>query len=329
MEVHREPVNQRIERTCRPFQGNPPVDLHFAFVPIGHAGCQRIGIQGPCRQLRPPAMSDHSQMLETRWTTKIAFLFPDKVFRYRHGKDLNDRFGRSQTGIPASGRGAGFSLSRLCFEGPREELKIDGKILNPQYSPSVWPRTRSWRLAVCARISRGHSLGEYSALVAAGAISLEEAVVWSSKGVSTCRRPFLWVWCNGRHPWTGGIWIEAVCQEAAGARVSPANFNSAHSKVVIAGHPRRSERAMTLARGTEAPNALIPLPVSAPFHCALMCRRQERLRADLDRLDYSSLALWPDQQRTWTPDWLRKRKRSVTACCVRFRLRCVGSNRWK
>jgi [acyl-carrier-protein] S-malonyltransferase len=130
----------------------------------------------------------------------------------------------------------------------------------------------------------GHSLGEYSALVACGALSLEEAVmVVRKRGQYMQSAVPLGVGAMAAILGLDSELLEEVCRQAAqGEVVSPANFNSA-GQIVIAGHVAAVGRAMQLAKERGAKRA-IPLPVSAPFHCALMLPAQERLRPDLDRL---------------------------------------------
>jgi len=192
-------------------------------------------------------------------------------------------------GEPTEGRG--FQLSRLCFEGPAEELQLTANTQPAILAVSVAAAEALGEKGVRADYVAGHSLGEYSALVMAGAISLADAV-------RTVRR-------RGRYmqeavPAGVGAMaallgmelaaIEDVCRQAAqGEVVSPANLNSP-GQVVIAGHRGAVGRAVDLAKTRGAKRAIL-LNVSAPFHCALMQPAQDRLAQDLDRLAIRDLGI--------------------------------------
>jgi [acyl-carrier-protein] S-malonyltransferase len=135
----------------------------------------------------------------------------------------------------------------------------------------------------------GHSLGEYSAIVAAGGLSLADAVVavrrrgqYMQEAVPVGQGAMAAILNLDTQA------IAAACAEAAqGEVVSPANLNSP-GQVVIAGHAGAVERAMELCKKAGAKRAM-PLPVSAPFHCALMQPAQDRLAADLEALAFRDL----------------------------------------
>jgi [acyl-carrier-protein] S-malonyltransferase len=133
----------------------------------------------------------------------------------------------------------------------------------------------------------GHSLGEYSALVAAGSLSLEEAIRLVRKRGQYMQEAVP----VGQGAMAALLGLEAgaaeeVCREAAqGEVVSPANFNSP-GQVVISGHRAAVARAVALARGRGAKRAVM-LNVSAPFHCALMKPAQERLEKELDHAEFA------------------------------------------
>ena len=183
----------------------------------------------------------------------------------------------------------GISLSRLCFEGPDEELKL---------TQNTQPALLTVSTAACAVLREqgvepdwvaGHSLGEYSALVAAGSLSFEDALRLVRK-----RGQFMQ---EAVPPGVGAMAallklpserLAGVLEEAAqGEVVSAANLNSPE-QVVIAGHAGAVNRAIELAKSAGARRAVL-LPVSAPFHCALMKPAQERMRAELDATAFSDL----------------------------------------
>ncbi len=184
----------------------------------------------------------------------------------------------------------GFSLSRLCFEGPEEELKLtvntQPAILTHSIAALRDLEARAPERLGGAGFAAGHSLGEYSANVAAGALSFADALL-----LVRHRGRFMQ---EAVPPGVGAMAaivglapeeVEAVCRETAqGEVVSPANFNSSE-QTVIAGHATavlRASQACT-ARGAKR---VIPLPVSAPFHCTLMAPARERMRPLLEAVAF-------------------------------------------
>ena len=171
-----------------------------------------------------------------------------------------------------------FPLSRLCFEGPDAELK-----LTENTQPAlVAVSTAAWRVATEEGLRpdyvAGHSLGEYSALVAAGALRLPTPFAWCANGDAICRKLCAGSGRDGRDPETPGRKLDAVLAEASqGEVVTAANYNSP-DQIVIAGHAGAVERAMALAKAAGAKRT-VPLPVSAPFHCPLMKPAQERMKS--------------------------------------------------
>jgi [acyl-carrier-protein] S-malonyltransferase len=183
----------------------------------------------------------------------------------------------------------GFSLSTLCFEGPEETLRLTEHTQPAILTVSVAALQLLDERGIRAPYVAGHSLGEYSALVAAGAIAFEEAV----KLVRNRGRYMQEAVAVGEGAMAAIIGlspedVEQVCIQCRGEEVlSPANFNSP-GQIVIAGHTEAVQRAVQEAREQGAKKA-IPLPVSAPFHCALMEPAAEKLRADLDRAEVRDL----------------------------------------
>ena len=179
-----------------------------------------------------------------------------------------------------------FALSRACFEGPEETLRLTAVT-----QPAVLVTSIACLEALRARApelfqdsilcAAGHSLGEYSALVASGALELEDAV-------TTVRRRGEYMQeavpvGEGAMAAVLGLalaQVEALCREAAAGEVlSPANLN-APDQTVVAGTSAAVGRLMAMARGRGAKKTVL-LPVSAPFHCALMAKAAERLAVDL------------------------------------------------
>ncbi len=177
----------------------------------------------------------------------------------------------------------GFSISTLCFEGPEAELTLTQNTQPAIVTTSVaalHALLEAHPELPAPRFAAGHSLGEYSALVAAGAIEFEDAVrIVHLRGsaMQEAVAPGL----GGMAAIMGGDAqaVSALCRDAAeGEVLSPANFN-APGQIVIAGHRSAVDRAVALSK--ERSLKAIALKVSAPFHCALMAPAAERVRRAL------------------------------------------------
>jgi len=211
------------------------------------------------------------------------------------GQSLAENFPEARQKFEEADDALGFALSKLCFEGPDEELKR---------TENTQPALLAVSIAALAVLAKetgapdyvaGHSLGEYSALVAAGSLEFRDALRLVKK--------------RGRYmqeavPEGVGAMaallklpldrldevLAAASQGEQGEQrqvVSAANLNSP-DQVVIAGHRAAVERAMELAKAAGAKRA-VSLPVSAPFHCALMKPAQDRLKPDLDATPFADL----------------------------------------
>ena len=221
---------------------------------------------------------------------KLAILFPGQGSQFAGmGKSLAEAYECARKVFEEADEALGFPLSELCFEGPEEELKMTENTQPAILTVSVAAYAVLKEKGVCPDYVAGHSLGEYSALVAAGALRLADAVRLVRK--------------RGRYmqeatpPGVGAMAallalpegkMDAILAEAAqGEVLAAANFNSP-AQVVIAGHKGAVERAVELAKAAGARKAVM-LPVSAPFHCPLMRPAQERLKADLDATEFRDL----------------------------------------
>jgi [acyl-carrier-protein] S-malonyltransferase len=215
----------------------------------------------------------------------IACVFPGQgAQKVGMGRDLAERFPPCRAAFDEADAALGEPLSRLCFEGPEAQL-----LLTEHTQPAILAVSVAvYRLAethgVTPAMAAGHSLGEYSAHVAAGTLSFADAL-------RTVRR-------RGRYmqeavPVGEGAMaavlgldadgVAAACAEAAAEGVvTPANLN-APGQIVIAGHARAVARAGEIARARGA-RRVMALAVSAPFHCPLMKPAEERLAADLAAL---------------------------------------------
>jgi [acyl-carrier-protein] S-malonyltransferase len=215
----------------------------------------------------------------------LAFVFPGQGSQQvGMGRALAEAFPEARGVFEEVDRALGFPLSQLCFEGPEADLQLTA---NTQ--PAILATSVAADRVLAARGLRpawvaGHSLGEWSALVAAGALTLAEAVV-------AVRRRGQYM--QEAVPVGQGAMaailglplaeVEKACTEAAqGEVVAPANVNSP-GQVVIAGHTAAVGRAVEGCKAAGAKRA-VPLPVSAPFHCALMAPAQARLARDLGTL---------------------------------------------
>jgi len=218
----------------------------------------------------------------------IAFIFPGQGSQYAGmGKDLADRFPVARQVFEEADEALSFSISRLCFEGPEEALQ-----LTENTQPAIvtvliaaFRAMQSEGLAVPVSVA-GHSLGEYSALVAAGAITLADAVR-TVRARGRYMQEAVPVGTGAMAAVIGGerTAIESACREASGTQVcSVANINSPN-QVVIAGDVAAVDRAMELLK--DVAKRVIKLNVSAPFHCALMKPAQERLSFELEQLAFS------------------------------------------
>jgi [acyl-carrier-protein] S-malonyltransferase len=180
----------------------------------------------------------------------------------------------------------GFPLSRLCFEGPDEELKKTENTQPALLTVSVAAYQVLANHGIRPAFVAGHSLGEYSALVAAGTLRFADALrLVRKRGQYMQEAVPAGVGAMAALLKLPEDKLSDVLQQAAqGKVVSAANLNSP-DQVVIAGHAKAVERAMELAKAAGAKRA-VPLPVSAPFHCSLMLPAQQKLARDLDAAEF-------------------------------------------
>jgi [acyl-carrier-protein] S-malonyltransferase len=208
------------------------------------------------------------------------------------GRELAERYPAARDVFAEADDALGFSLSQLCFEGPDETLRLTENTQPAILTVSV-AALRAMEAEGFPRpeLVAGHSLGEYSALVAAGALSLADAVrTVRARGRYMQEAVPVGVGAMAAILGVGEEVVGEACREAAQGEVcSPANINSL-KQVVIAGHAAAVERAMELLRARGA-KRVTKLPVSAPFHCALMQPAQERLAADLEKIEFSDLSV--------------------------------------
>lgn len=220
--------------------------------------------------------------------SKTAYIFPGQGSQsVGMGKDLFDNYGAAREVFDAADEALGFSLSDMCFSGDEADLQLTANTQPAILTVSI----AAYRAAIAEGFDEpdlvaGHSLGEYSALVAAGVLDFEDAVrTVRKRGKYMQEAVPVGVGAMAAILGLGVAEIEAGCAEAAQGQVcSPANINSP-SQVVIAGNSEAIDRACEILKAKGAKRA-IKLNVSAPFHCSLMMLAQERLAVDLAGLKY-------------------------------------------
>jgi [acyl-carrier-protein] S-malonyltransferase len=221
-------------------------------------------------------------------SSSIAFLFPGQGSQsVAMGKDLYDRYPVARATFDEADQALGIKLSQLCFDGPEDQLKL---------TENTQPAILTVSVAACRVLDEkgikptfvaGHSLGEYSAHVAAGTISFADAVrAVRNRGKYMQEAVPVGTGAMAAILGMGLDAVGEICADAAQGQVcEPANINSPE-QIVISGDAAAVERGVKIAQERGAKRAVL-LPVSAPFHCSLMRPAQDRLTADLQNLKFS------------------------------------------
>lgn len=221
-----------------------------------------------------------------------AFIFPGQGSQFPGmGKDLADNFKSAAEVFEEADDALNFKISSLCFEGPEDQLKLTANTQPAILTASIAAlRALQAETGLSAMCFAGHSLGEYSALVAAGAISFADAVrTVRARGTFMQEAVPVGVGAMAAILSAEPDVLAEICAEAAqGEVVAPANFNSP-GQIVIAGHATAVNRAIEIAKAKGFRKAML-LPVSAPFHSSLMVPAGLRLAETLDSVAVQSLS---------------------------------------
>ncbi len=213
----------------------------------------------------------------------VAFLFPGQGSQaVGMGKDFYESSPQAQEIFARADEALGYKISKLCFEGPEDELKLTQ---NTQPALLAVSYVAYVLLGKNASIAAGHSLGEFSALVAAGSLEFEDALRLVHKRGKYMQEAVP-VGVGAMAAILGSDYedVEKALAKVTDGVVEIANWNS-QEQVVIAGHEEAVEKALALIN----PPRFVMLPVSAPFHCRLMKSAEEKLSCDLDDVEFKDL----------------------------------------
>src|SRR3979411_1699457 len=223
---------------------------------------------------------------------KIAFVFPGQASQYPGmGKELAEKYPAARAAFDEADKALGFSISQMCFAGSEEDLKQTANTQPAILTCSIAVHRVLAEKGVTPDFVAGHSLGEYSALVAGGALKFADDVQlvrkrgqYMQEAVPAAQGAMAAI--MGLSP---AVVMDACKRAADGEVCSPANLNSPE-QTVISGHAAAVKRGVEIASQSGAKRAVI-LAVSAPFHCALMMPAQERLEKDLRSTQLSNLRM--------------------------------------
>jgi [acyl-carrier-protein] S-malonyltransferase len=207
------------------------------------------------------------------------------------GKTLADSFPEAARVFQEADDALAFPLARLCFEGPDDQLKLTENTQPALLTVSMAAHAVLAARGIAPAYVAGHSLGEYSALVAAGSLLFSDAVrLVRKRGQYMQQAVPAGVGAMAALLKLPAGKLDAVLTEAAqGEVVTAANLNSP-DQIVIAGHVGAVNRAVELAKAAGARRAVL-LPVSAPFHCPLLKPAQDLLKPDLDATEFRDLTV--------------------------------------
>ena len=221
---------------------------------------------------------------------KVAFVFPGQASQYPGmGRELAEKYSVAKSTFEEANNTLGFSISKLCFEGTEDDLRLTANTQPAILACSVAVYRVLAEKGLTPDFVAGHSLGEYSALVAAGALKFSDAVqLVRKRGTYMQDAVPAGVGAMAAIMGLSHAIVADVCKRATDGEVcAPANLNSP-DQTVISGHASAVKRAVELASQTGAKRAVI-LAVSAPFHSPLMAAMQEKLEKDLRNAEFSDL----------------------------------------
>ena len=220
--------------------------------------------------------------------SKLAFVFPGQgAQKVGMGKDFYDNYDVAKKMFKEADEALGYSIMKMCFEGPEEDLKLTANTQPAILTISCIANEILKENGIQPEITGGHSLGEYSALVAAGVLNFQDAVALVHKRGSYMQEAVP----VGEGGMAAIIGVDRdkiveVCQQvSAESPVQAVNFNCP-GQIVIAGATKGVELAVEELKAAGAKKAVI-LPVSAPFHSTLMKSAAEKLAVELDKVTIS------------------------------------------
>jgi len=217
---------------------------------------------------------------------ETCFVFPGQGSQYvGMGRDMYERYEEAKRVFDRASEVLGYDVASLCFNGPEEELNRTVRTQPCILTVSIAIYRVIEKIGVRPSVVAGHSLGEYSALVAAGVLDLDNALFLTEK-----RGQFM----QEASPEGKGLMaailglkrreVDDICLSVKSGYVVPANYNCP-GQIVIAGEKKAVEEAIALAREAGAKRA-ITLSVSVPSHCALMAEASKRLASLLDEIEF-------------------------------------------
>lgn len=223
----------------------------------------------------------------------IAFVFPGQGSQYvGMGKEFCDEFTIARETFEEANETLGFNLSALCFEGEQSELSLTANAQPALLTTSIACfRVLQKETSLTPDFVAGHSLGEYTALVTNGAMSLSDAVnAVRKRGEFMQQAVPVGVGAMAAVLGLNIETVEQICSQVSqnGLIASPANLN-APGQVVISGNTEAIQSASAIAKD-EGAKRVVPLDVSAPFHCALMKPAAEKLAIVLDQVDFKEMS---------------------------------------